>query len=280
MQKFYHSPLHPALLIIGFYYASKNVLSHLKIWLTQTSKCYKIRLTEYLQNINEVFIKIMDRKIIKEIISKCDHTNLSVTASENDIKKLCDEASLFGAASVCIPPCYVKATKRYIKSDLSICTVIGFPNGYSSTAAKVFETSDAIENGADEIDTVINIGYAASGKISDCQKEILAIRKACEGKILKVIIECCYLNKAEKISLCHMLNSTGADYIKTSTGFGTSGATLEDVKLFSEHCLLKIKAAGGIRTFEQAEAFIKAGAERIGSSALIRKAVEIYDRQL
>lgn len=215
---------------------------------------------------------------IRNIISKCDHTNLSVTASYKDIIELCDEASLFGAASVCIPPCYVKTASDYLKSRTRICTVIGFPNGYSSTPSKVFETADAVENGADEIDMVINIGYAVSGRISFCEKEILKIRRACEGKILKVIIECCYLTYGEKIEICRMLNYTGADYIKTSTGFGTSGATQSDIELFLQYCTLKIKAAGGIKTFEQADSLIKAGADRIGSSTLIKKAAEILGR--
>ena len=210
--------------------------------------------------------------MFEEILSKVDHTLLTQTATWDEIKKICDDAVQYQTASVCIPPSYVKEAKSYLGDKMNVCTVIGFPNGYHTTACKVFETKDAIENGADEIDMVINIGWVKDKKYEDVKQEIAAVKKACGTKILKVIIETCFLSKEEKIKMCRIVTEAGAGYIKTSTGFGGAGATREDVCLFSENVgnHVKIKAAGGISTLEDAETFIELGAERLGTSRIIK----------
>ena len=208
-----------------------------------------------------------------EILKKVDHTNLSQTAKWEDIKKICDDGIKFDVASVCIPPCYVEEAKKYVSDKLKICTVIGFPNGYNTTNVKVYETLEAIEKGADEIDMVINIGYLKDKKYDYIENEIKAIKNVCGDKVLKVIIETCLLTDEEKIKMCEIVDKSGADYIKTSTGFSTSGATFEDVKLFKDslkESSLKIKAAGGVKSFEDAEEFILLGADRLGTSRLIK----------
>ena len=209
---------------------------------------------------------------IKEILSKCDHTLLAQTATWEQIKAICDDGMTYGTASVCIPACYVKQAKAYVGDRLAICTVIGFPNGYSTTAAKCFETADAVKNGADEIDMVINIGWLKDGRYDDLLAEINAVKEACGGKLLKVIIETCLLTDAEKIRMCEIVSASGADYIKTSTGFSTGGATKEDVALFAAHVSprLKIKAAGGIASLQDAEDFIRLGASRLGTSRVVK----------
>ena len=207
-----------------------------------------------------------------KILGIVDHTLLKQTSTWEQIKELCDGGMENNTASVCIPPYFVKAAKEYIEGKLPICTVIGFPNGNMTTATKVFETEDAVKNGADEIDMVINIGLVKEGKYEEVLEEINAIKKACNGKLLKVIIETCLLTEEEKIKMCEVVTKSDAEYIKTSTGFSTGGATLEDIKLMREHCGedLKIKAAGGIKSFEDAEEFIKAGADRLGTSRLVK----------
>ena len=209
---------------------------------------------------------------INEILSKCDHTLLTQTATWEDIKGIIDDGIAFGTASVCIPPSYVKAAKEYAGDRLKICTVIGFPNGYNTTAVKVFETQDAINSGADEIDMVINIGHLKDKKYSEIEAEIAAIKKACTDKILKVIIETCLLTDEEKVKMCEIVTSAGADYIKTSTGFSTGGATRDDVKLFRENVGegVLIKAAGGISSLADAEDFIALGASRLGTSRVVK----------
>ena len=207
-----------------------------------------------------------------KILGIVDHTLLKQTSTWEQIKELCDGGMENNTASVCIPPYFVKAAKEYTEGKLPICTVIGFPNGNMTTATKVFETEDAVKNGADEIDMVINIGLVKEGKYEEVLEEINAIKKACNGKLLKVIIETCLLTEEEKIEMCKVVTKSDAEYIKTSTGFSTGGATLEDIKLMREHCGadLKIKAAGGIKSFEDAEEFIKAGADRLGTSRLVK----------
>ncbi len=207
----------------------------------------------------------------RDILRQVDHTILRADATWEQIKQVCDEGMEFQTASVCVPPRYVKQASAYVGNRLKICTVIGFPNGYSTPEVKVFETEDAIRNGADEIDMVINIGLAKSGDWEGVLSEIQAVKESCKGRILKVIIETCLLTETEKIAMCRIVSMSGAGFIKTSTGFSTGGATLEDVRLFREHISpdVRIKAAGGIRTFEQAQAFLEAGAQRIGSSALV-----------
>ena len=207
----------------------------------------------------------------QEILSKVDHTLLKQTATWEQIKVICDEGAANQTASVCIPPCFVKRAKEYVQGKVAICTVIGFPNGNMTTAAKVFETEDAVRNGADEIDMVINIGDVKEGNYTKVLEEIRAIKKACNGKLLKVIIETCLLTDEEKIQMCHVVTDADADYIKTSSGFSTGGATFEDVKLMREHVgeQIKVKAAGGISSVEDAERFIALGAERLGTSRLI-----------
>ena len=211
---------------------------------------------------------------INAILSRVDHTLLTPTATLEQVKALCDEGREFHTASVCIPPRYVKRAAEYVGNDLKICTVIGFPNGYSTPETKVFETEDAVRNGADEIDMVVNLGLVKSGDWEGVLQEIRAVKRSCAGRILKVIVEACQLTQEEKIAMCRIVSMSGADYIKTSTGFSTGGATLEDVALFREHLSpdVRIKAAGGIRTLEQAQAFLDRGADRIGSSALVAAA--------
>ena len=211
-----------------------------------------------------------------EVIEKCDHTLLKVTAEKSDIFKIIDQGIKYNAASVCIPPCYVKNAFGYAKGRIKICTVIGFPSGYSTTASKVFETEDAVENGADEIDMVINVGELKAKNYDYVLNEIKAVKSACGGKILKVIIETCLLTDDEKIKACELVSAAKADFIKTSTGFSTAGATIADVKLMRRHCdkNVKIKAAGGISGIDEAREFLLAGADRIGASRLIKEAEE------
>ena len=211
-------------------------------------------------------------RTVKEILSYCDHTLLSTGATWAEIRTVCDDGIAFGVASVCIPPSYVKRAKDYVGTRLSICTVIGFPNGYSTTAAKVYEARDAVQNGADEIDMVINVGMLKNKMYGDILDEIRAIRAACNGKILKVIIETCLLTEEEKIKMCEIVSASGADFIKTSTGFAGGGATPEDIKLFAKNISggLKIKAAGGVSSLEDADLFIELGAERIGTSRIVK----------
>ena len=206
-----------------------------------------------------------------EILGKVDHTLLSQTATWKEIQTLCDDAVAYGAASVCIPPSYVKRAKAYVDGRIPVCTVIGFPNGYSTTAVKAFETQTALDDGADEIDMVINLGDVKDRNFDAIENEIKTLKKICGDKILKVIIETCLLTDGEKIKLCQIVTSAEADFIKTSTGFSTSGATFDDVALFAEHvhCGVRIKAAGGIRSFEDAEKFISLGADRLGTSRLV-----------
>ena len=208
----------------------------------------------------------------EEILSKVDHTLLSVTATWEEIKKICDEGIEYKVASICIPPSYIKRAKEYVKDNLKLCTVIGFPNGYMTTATKVFETKDALANGADEIDMVINLGDLKDKRYDVIENEIKEIKKACGNNILKVIIETCFLTDEEKIKMCEIVTKSGADYIKTSTGFGTGGATKEDLELFAKNVgeSVKIKAAGGVRDLETAKLFIEIGAERLGTSSIIK----------
>lgn len=209
---------------------------------------------------------------IKEILSKVDHTLLLQSATWEEIKTICDDGMKYKTASVCIPASFVKQAKDYVGDKLAICTVIGFPNGYSTTTTKVFETSDAVKNGADEIDMVINIGLLKDKKYDEILDEINAIKDACSGKILKVIIETCLLTEEEKIKMCEIVSNSNADYIKTSTGFSTGGATKEDIELFAKHTTngKKIKAAGGIASIQDAEDFIKLGASRLGTSRIVK----------
>lgn len=209
---------------------------------------------------------------VNEILSFVDHTVLGQGTTENDIKRICDEGIKYGCASVCIPPSYVKFAKDYVGKKISVCTVIGFPNGYMTTAVKCFEAEDAVNNGADEIDMVINIGFLKDKKYGALLEEINAVKKACGSKILKVIIETCLLTDEEKIKMCEIVSSSDADFIKTSTGFSTGGATKEDIRLFSMHIAngKKIKAAGGISSLEDARAFINLGASRLGTSRIVK----------
>ena len=209
---------------------------------------------------------------IRDILKKCDHTLLLQGSTWEEIRGICDDGIKFGCASVCIPASFVKRAKEYVGERLAICTVIGFPNGYSTTAVKVFETADAIKNGADEIDMVINIGDLKDKRYDEILGEINAIKAACEGKILKVIIETCLLSDEEKIKMCEIVSASDADYIKTSTGFSTAGATKADVELFAKHTTngKKIKAAGGIASLADAEDFINLGAERLGTSRIVK----------
>lgn len=209
---------------------------------------------------------------IKEILSKVDHTLLSQTATFDEIKAICDDGIKYGTASVCIPASYVKRAKQYVGDKLKICTVISFPNGYSTTETKVFETEDAIRNGADEIDMVVNLGYIKDGLFDLQLDEIKKVKKACRDKILKVIVETCLLTEEEKIKMCEVVTLSGADYIKTSTGFSKAGAKFEDVSLFAKNVgpNVKIKAAGGISSIEDAEKFISLGADRLGTSRIVK----------
>ena len=212
------------------------------------------------------------RKISREELLKLvDHTLLKVNATWPQIRVLCDDAIAFHTASVCIPPCFVKQAREYVKDRMKVCTVIGFPNGYEATAVKVFETKQAVADGADEIDMVINIGALKEGRYDYVEDEIAQIRSACPGHILKVIIETCLLTEEEKIECCGMVCRTGADFIKTSTGFSTGGATPEDIALFAAHIKppVLIKAAGGISSFEDAETLVSLGASRLGTSRLV-----------
>lgn len=207
----------------------------------------------------------------REILKRLDHTLLKQTATWEQIRTLCEEGMEYKAASVCIPPCYVKKARDYVQERLKICTVIGFPNGNMTTAAKVFEAEDAVKNGADEIDMVINLGMVKEQNYEGVLAEIQEIKKACHGKLLKVIIETCLLTEEEKIKLCQVVTRAEADYIKTSTGFSTGGATFADVELMRNHVGkdIKVKAAGGIASVEDAEKFIALGADRLGTSRLI-----------
>nr|WP_325185258.1 deoxyribose-phosphate aldolase [uncultured Oscillibacter sp.] len=216
---------------------------------------------------------------LKEILSRCDHTLLAQGATWAEIRAVCDDGMKYGCASVCIPASYVKAASEYAAGRLPICTVIGFPNGYDTTAAKCFMASDAVKNGADEIDMVINIGWVKDRRWEDLLSEMQAVKDACGGKILKVIIECCLLTREEKIKLCEIVTASGADFIKTSTGFGGGGATREDVALFAANIgpHVKIKAAGGIADLKDAEDFIALGASRLGTSRVV-KAVKALEK--
>ena len=211
---------------------------------------------------------------LQEILSKCDHTLLSQTATWEEIKAICDDGMKYHTASVCIPASFVKQAREYVGEKLPICTVIGFPNGYDTTAAKCFMASDAVDNGAEEVDMVINIGWAKEKKFDAVRDEIAAVKKACKGKLLKVIIETCLLTDEEKIALCKAVSDSGADFIKTSTGFSKAGATFHDVELFAAHVAphVKIKAAGGISSLEDAEKFIQLGASRLGTSRIVKLA--------
>lgn len=208
----------------------------------------------------------------KKIISKVDHTLLRITSTREEIRALCEAALEAGTASVCIPPCYVSDAVRFLDGKLPVCTVIGFPNGYSTTASKVFEAKEAIRLGASEIDMVINLCDVKNGDFDRIYMELLAMREACQDVVLKVIIETCQLTREEKIKMCELVSKAKADFIKTSTGFSTGGATLEDVRLLREYSApeVKVKAAGGIKDMEDAKAMVKAGADRLGTSRLVK----------
>ena len=209
---------------------------------------------------------------LNEILSKVDHTLLAQTATWQEIRAICDDGIKYHTASVCIPASYVKQAAEYVDGKLTICTVIGFPNGYSTTASKCFEATDAVHNGAEEVDMVINIGWVKDQRWDDLLEEIKAVKQHCEGRLLKVIIETCLLTDEEKIKMCEIVSDSGADYIKTSTGFSTAGATFHDVELFAKHVKpgVKIKAAGGISSLEDAEKFIELGASRLGTSRVVK----------
>lgn len=209
---------------------------------------------------------------VKEILSKCDHTLLAQTATWKEIQAICDDGMKYGCASVCIPASYVKQAAEYVAGKLPICTVIGFPNGYDTTAAKCFMATDAVENGAEEVDMVINLGWVKDQKWGALLAEIKAVKTACHGKLLKVIIETCLLTEDEKIKLCDIVSQSGADFIKTSTGFGGGGATREDVALMKAHVAphVQIKAAGGIASLQDAEDFVALGASRLGTSRVVK----------
>ncbi len=207
-----------------------------------------------------------------EILEKVDHTLLKQTATWEEIKKICDDAIKYKTASVCIPPCFVKQAKEYVKDKMKVCTVIGFPNGYNTTKIKMEETKEAIKDGADEIDMVINIGKLKEKNYEYLLQEINLVKSVCDENILKVIIETCLLTEEEKVKMCQIVSASNANYIKTSTGFSTAGATKEDIKLFKENMKegKKIKAAGGIKNFEDAEEFVRLGADRLGTSKLVK----------
>ncbi|WP_035765883.1 deoxyribose-phosphate aldolase [Butyrivibrio sp. NC2002] len=209
---------------------------------------------------------------IKEILNHCDHTLLKQEATWDQIKEIADDGMKYNTASICIPPCYIKRAKEYVGDKLQLCTVIGFPNGNMTTATKVFETKDALANGADEIDMVINIGELRAKNYDYVLNEIKEIKAACGNKILKVIIETCLLTDEEKIKMCELVTEAGADYIKTSTGFSTAGATFADIELFSKHIgpNVKMKAAGGIGSIADAEKFMSLGADRLGTSRIVK----------
>ncbi len=212
---------------------------------------------------------------IKDILSRCDHTLLRQDCTSGEIKELCDQAIKYGCASVCIPPAHIAGAKKYVGDKLQLCTVIGFPNGYMTTATKAFEAADAIIAGADEIDMVVNICMIKDGCWDEVLEDIKAVRRACGNKILKVIIETCLLTEEEKIKMCEIVSASGADYIKTSTGFSTGGATREDVALLRKHSApsVKVKAAGGISSLEDADDFVKLGADRLGTSRIVKLAL-------
>lgn len=209
---------------------------------------------------------------VNEILKHVDHTLLLQGATWEEIRQICDDGIKYQTASVCIPPCYVKQTSEYVQGKVAICTVIGFPNGNMTTKTKEFETKDAIENGADEIDMVMNIGWLKDKKYQDVEQEIRTLKEACGDKILKVIIETCLLTEEEKIKMCELVTNAGADYIKTSTGFSTGGATFDDIQLFAKHVGegVKIKAAGGISSMDDAEKFLTLGADRLGTSRIVK----------
>ncbi len=209
---------------------------------------------------------------INNILSHCDHTLLAVDATWNDIKQICDDGMKYKTASVCIPASYVRQASEYVDGKLAICTVIGFPNGYSTTEVKTFEAKNAVENGADEIDMVINVGWAKDGRFDDILNEIKEVKAACGDKILKVIIETCLLTDNEKREMCRVVTESGADFIKTSTGFSKGGATREDISLFAANIgkNVKMKAAGGIRSLEDAQDYLELGCERLGTSAIVK----------
>lgn len=213
----------------------------------------------------------MDRQ---EILKRVDHTLLAQTATWQEIKEICDDAVTYNTASVCIPPSYVRQAAEYLGERMPVCTVIGFPNGYNTTGVKCFETADAVAGGAKEIDMVVNLGWVKEGRYDLVKDEIQQIKKACDGRLLKVIIETCLLTDEEKVKMCQIVTESGADYIKTSTGFSKAGATFEDIALFKEHVGegVKIKAAGGISSFDDAERFIGLGAERLGTSRIVKLA--------
>ena len=215
----------------------------------------------------------------QDVLAKVDHTVLKQTATWADIQKLCDDALKYHTASVCIPPAYVKQAAEYLGDRLPVCTVIGFPNGSNTTACKAFEIRDAVKNGAQELDMVVNIGWVKDGRYEDVLREINCLKEACDGKLLKVIIETCLLTKDEIVSLCDVVSRSDADYIKTSTGFSTAGATFEDVALMAQHMTggKKIKAAGGISGFEDGKRFLELGAQRLGTSRLVAQAKAIED---
>ena len=215
----------------------------------------------------------------QEVLSKVDHTVLKQTTTWADIQKLCDDAVKYHTASICIPPAYVKQAAEYLNGRIPVCTVIGFPNGSNTTECKAFEVRDAVKNGAEELDMVVNIGWVKDGKYEDVLREINCLKEACDGKLLKVIIETCLLTKDEIVSLCDVVNRSDADFIKTSTGFSTAGATFEDVELMAQHMTngKKIKAAGGISGFEDGKKFIELGAQRLGTSRLVAQAKSIDD---
>ncbi len=214
---------------------------------------------------------------LKEILSRCDHTLLRTDCTAEEIRRLCDDAIAYGCATVCIPPSHVAGAKRYVGDRLKICTVIGFPNGYNTAVVKAFEANDAVNNGADEIDMVIDLGMVKDGCWAAVTDEISRVRRACGDKLLKVIIECCLLTEEEKVRLCGIVAEAGAEYIKTSTGFSTGGATFDDVALLRANCppQVKVKAAGGISSLEDAERFLELGAERLGTSRIVRIAKEL-----
>jgi deoxyribose-phosphate aldolase len=217
---------------------------------------------------------------IQDLLNKVDHTLLSTTATWEEIRGICDDGIRFHTASVCIPPSYVKRAVEYVKGGVPVCTVIGFPNGYATTLAKCAEATDAVRNGAEEIDMVINLGMVKDGRYEDVRAEIDAVKKACDGRLLKVIIETCKLTEVEKIALCDVVSRSNADFIKTSTGFGGGGATFHDVELLAMHCKgKKVKAAGGIRSIEDAEKFIELGADRLGTSKVVGEVKSILNEK-
>ena len=215
----------------------------------------------------------------QDVLSKVDHTVLKQTATWADIQKLCDDAVKYHTASICIPPAYVKQAAEYLNGRIPVCTVIGFPNGSNTTESKAFEVRDAVKNGAEELDMVVNIGWVKDGKYEDVLREINCLKEACDGKLLKVIIETCLLTRDEIVSLCDVVSRSDADFIKTSTGFSTAGATFEDVELMVKHMTggKKVKAAGGISGFEDGKRFIELGAQRLGTSRLVAQAKSIED---